>query len=134
MSRALDTLLFNVNTFDAILPGLNWLRQDLLIWIPDLAGSVLFLVSGYLFFVEAGHAYWSWRPSSLTWVLNFSNLLGCVAFMLSALFAFVPRSSAGFPVEALVFTLLGAVGFFVGSVLMLPETASERDNPILGPG
>ncbi|TSA35869.1 MAG: hypothetical protein D4R65_03540 [Verrucomicrobiaceae bacterium] len=124
------TLLFNVNTFDAILPGLNWLRQDFLVWIPDLAGSVLFLVSGYLFFVEAGHSYWSWRPSSLTWTLNFSNLLGCVAFMLSALFAFVPRSSAGFPVEALAFTLLGAAGFFVGSVLMLPETASEQDNLI----
>lgn len=126
------TLLFNVNTFDAILPGLSWMGQDLIVWVPDIAGSILFLVSGYLFFVEAGHSYWSWRPSSLTWALNFSNLLGCVAFMLSALFAFVPRSSAGFPVEALVFTFLGAVGFFVGSALMLPETASERDNPPSG--
>lgn len=121
------TLLFNVNTFDAILPGLNWLRQDLLVWTPDLAGSILFLVSGYLFFVEAGHAYWSWHPSSLTWLLNFANLLGCVAFMLSAIFAFIPRSSHGFPVEALVFTLLGALGFFTGSVLMLPETTSEQE-------
>jgi len=123
------TLLFNVNTFDAILPGLTWLGQDLIVWVPDLAGSILFLVSGYLFFIEAGHSYWSWRPSNLIWALNFFNLLGCVAFMLSALFAFIPRSSAGFPVEALVFTLLGAVGFFAGSVLMLPETASEQDTP-----
>jgi hypothetical protein len=40
--------LFNVNTFDAMLPGLDWLQQDLAIWVPDFNGSVLFLVSGYL--------------------------------------------------------------------------------------
>ncbi|MGA7952035.1 MAG: hypothetical protein WCA07_00805 [Gloeobacterales cyanobacterium] len=40
--------MFNVNTFDAMLPGLNWLQQDLTIWAPDFNGSVLFLVSGYL--------------------------------------------------------------------------------------
>lgn len=48
---------------------------------------------------------------------------------MTSLFAFVPRSSPGFPVEALVFTLLGAAGFFGGSVLMLPETAREQENP-----
>ena len=42
------TLLFNVNTFDAMLPGLDWLQQDLEIWGPDMAGSILFLASGYL--------------------------------------------------------------------------------------
>ncbi len=117
------TVLFNFNTFDAMLPGLNWLRQDWLIWVPDVAGSVLFLASGYLAFIETCHSHWAWRPRELSWWLTFVNLLGCVAFMISAVFAYVPESSPGFPTMAVAFTLLGAVGFFAGSVLMLPETA-----------
>jgi hypothetical protein len=119
------TLLFNINTFDAVLPGLDWLQQDLAIWVPDVAGSILFLASGYLAFAETGHAHFAWRPQSLSWWVTFANLLGCVAFMISAVFAFVPRQAPGFDAAglAVLFTLIGATGFFAGSLLMLPETA-----------
>lgn len=117
------TVLFNVNTFDAMLPGLNWFRQDWLIWVPDFVGSVLFLVSGYLAYIETCHSHWAWQPGNLSWWLTFVNLLGCIAFMISAIFAFVPTNTPGFPVISVGFTFLGALGFFVGSVLMLPETA-----------
>ena len=53
------------------------------------------------------------------------GLLGCVGFMISALFAI------SFPTEhpeaitiSIAFTLLGAIGFLVSSLLMLPETVS----------
>lgn len=119
------TLLFNINTFDALLPGLDWLQQDLAIWAPDVAGSVLFLASGYLAFIESSHRHFAWRPESLSWWVTFSNLLGCVAFMISAVFAFVPPQAPGFDAAglAILFTLIGAAGFFIGSLLMLPETA-----------
>lgn len=119
------TLLFNINTFDAMLPGLDWLQQDLQIWIPDFLGSILFLTSGYLAFIETCHAHWSWQPGSLSWWVTFINFLGCVAFMVSAVFAFVPPSTPVFDAAttSVVFTLIGAACFFVGSLLMLPETA-----------
>jgi len=120
------TLLFNLNTFDAMLPGLDWLQQDLLIWAPDLAGSILFLASGYLAFIEAGHAHRSWRPQDLSWWITFVNLLGCIAFMVSALYAFVTPQPLGFDAAgvSVELTLVGAVAFLLGSLLMLPETAA----------
>lgn len=128
----LGTVSFNVNTFDAMLPDLNWLQQDLAIWGPDFIGSVLFLASGYLAFIETCHAHWAWRPASISWWVPFVNLLGCVAFMISALFAFVwPRSpSVDVVTISVTFTLIGAIGFLFGSLLMLPEDASARQRDL----
>ncbi len=122
------TLLFNVNTFDGMRAGLAWWRQDVAIWAPDFLGSALFLASGQLAFAETCHAWWAWRPRSLAWWVTFTNLLGCIAFILSAFFAYVPR--APFPaiitVLSVVFTLMGAIGFLAGSLLMLPEASAVR--------
>ncbi len=119
------TLLFNLSTFTPLVPGMNWLQQDLWVWGPDFAGSVLFLASGCLAFWETCHAFWRWEPTNLSWWVTFTNLLGCLAFMASAFFAFVPRHPFVFDAAAVavVFTLIGAVGFFAGSVLLLPETS-----------
>ena len=121
------TLLFNINTFDAFLPNLNWLEQDLAIWGPDVVGSILFLASGYLAFSETRHGHWVWQPKSLAWWVTFANLLGCIAFMVSAVFAFVPASGSapGMATLSIAFTLAGAFGFLAGSLLMLPETVLE---------
>lgn len=119
------TLLFNVNTVDAMLPNLDWLQQDLEIWAPDMAGSTLFLVSGYLAFIEYCQAHWAWQPHSLSWWLTFINLLGCVAFMISAVLAFVPAAAPATDAVTLsmAFIVLGAVAFLVSSLLMWPEAA-----------
>jgi hypothetical protein len=126
----LGTILFNINTFDAMLPGLNWFKQDLLIWVPDFFGSVLFLSSGDLAFIETCHSHWAIKPQDISWWVTFVNLLGCVAFMISALFAFVPRSSPSVDAVtiSLSFTLIGAIAFLIGSLLMLPETALKIKN------
>lgn len=121
------TVLFNFNTFDAMIPGLTWFQQDLEVWAPNIVGSILFLASGYLAFVETCHAHWAWKPRSLSWWITFINLLGCIGFMIAAIFAFVP---SGTPNEtwvtlSLAFTLQGAFCFFVGSCLMLPESGQE---------
>lgn len=123
----LGTILFNYNTFDAMLPNLNWLEKDLAIWIPDFFGSVLFLVSGYLAFMETCHGYWGWQPASLSWWVTFVNLVGCLGFMISAVFAvFLPQSpSIDIATISVFFTLIGAVGFLIGSLLMLLESAIE---------
>ena len=121
----LGTLLFNINTFDAMVPGSDWLQQDLAIWGPDFVGSVFFLASGYLAFVETCHAHFAWKAARISWWVTFINLLGCVAFMISAVFAFIPPQSPSFDALTIsvTFTLAGAVWFLIGSLLMLPETA-----------
>jgi len=124
------TLLFNINTWDAMLPGLDWVQQDLVIWAPNFVGSVLFLASGYLGFVETCHAYWDWKPASLSWWITFTNLLGCIGFMIAAVYAVVlpkPRLTDAATL-ATEFTLFGAVFFFIGSLLMLPEAARSTSN------
>jgi hypothetical protein len=127
------TLLFNVNTFDALLPGMDWLQEDLAVWAPDAVGSMLFLVSGYLAFIEACHAYWDWQPRSISWWVTFINLLGCVPFMVSAAFAFVSPEPPAFDAVtvSVAFTLVGAVAFFAGSLLMLPEAATSAKHALL---
>lgn len=117
------TILFNINTFDAMNPSPNWFGQDLTIWAPNLIGSILFLASGYLAFIETCHAYWAWNPCNVSWDVVFANLFGCVGFMASALFAVAlpQQSSIETMTLSVIFTLLGAIGFFVGALLMLPE-------------
>lgn len=123
------TVLFNFNTFDAMNPPATWLEQDLVIWLPDLIGSILFLASGYLAFVESNQAYWAWRPASISWWVTSFNLLGCVGFMSAAVFAIVlPRPpQLETATLATAFTLAGAVCFFVGSCSMLPEANSGAE-------
>ena len=117
------TLLFNVNTFDALLPGLGWVEQDLAIWVPNFAGSLLFLMSGHLAFAETIHAHFRWEPGKISWWVTFVNMLGCIAFMISAIFAVVLPTPPSFDAMTISvwFTLIGAVGFLVGALLMLPE-------------
>jgi hypothetical protein len=124
------TLLFNLNTFDGLLPAQGWVQQDLSIWVPDFAGSLLFLASGYLALIETCHAYWAWKPASLSWWLTLINFCGCVAFMISAVLALV---LPGFDMAMLatLFTLIGGGCFLLGSLLMWPEAAlSGRAKPV----
>jgi hypothetical protein len=121
----MGTLFFNINTFDGMLPGLGRLQQELAIWMPNFLGSVLFLSSGYLAFIETCHTHWAWKPISISWWVTFINLLGCMGFMISALFAFVAPWATNFDAAtvSVAFTLIGAIGFLIGSLLLLPETA-----------
>ena len=128
--QLVGTVLFNLDTLDAMLPGLDWLQQDLAVWAPNIAGSILFLASGYLAFAETCHAHWAWKPGSLSWWVTFFNLLGCVAFMISAVFAFVSPNAPSFDAVTIsvAFTLIGAAGFLTGSLLMLPETFNAEQS------
>lgn len=107
---------------------MSWIEEDLAVWGLDLIGSVLFLGSGYLAFVETCDKYFAWLPGSLSRWISAFNLEGCLAFMVSAIYAFVAPSPGGFgdATTAVAFTLLGALGFLVGSLLMLPESLRSR--------
>jgi hypothetical protein len=124
----IGTVLFNFNTYDALIPGLSWWQQDLYIWAPNVLGSILFLSSGYLAWIEICHKHFAWEPEHISWWIGGINLLGCIAFMISSLFAFTPAQAFSFDAMtvSLVFTLLGAIAFFLGAILLLPETAAAN--------
>ena len=84
------TLLFNINTADAMIAGLTWVEEDILIWTPNIIGSICFLVASYLALMEVSHRFWSFQPRQLSWWIVMLNLLGSVAFMLAALYGFFP--------------------------------------------
>jgi hypothetical protein len=116
------TLLFNVNTGDAMLKGLGWMQEDVLIWTPDMVGSVCFLVASYLALVEISHGWWSFEPRQVCWWVVTLNLIGSVAFQVSAFYAFSPPPpESGWAWSANLWTLVGALCFFAASYLMIPE-------------
>ncbi len=120
----LGTIAFNISTFNSIAaPGSHELSV-LEIWAPNFEGSVLFLVSGYLAFVEVGNKYWSWRPKNLSWQIVFINLLGCIAFMIAAVTPTSPVRDDALWLLAYsnTHTLIGALYFLMGAVLLVRES------------
>jgi hypothetical protein len=119
--QLLGTLFFNVTTTRALATGAGSSGYDRLVWRPDAFGSVCFLVSGALAYVVVSGGLARRPPRSSEGVAAAANLLGCVAFGLSAIGAYVlPTSGSEVNVRlANATTALGALGFLVGALVML---------------
>ncbi|MFW0784235.1 hypothetical protein AAFP35_06900 [Gordonia sp. CPCC 206044] len=116
-------LLFNVSTA-AALHADTVTDERRRVWTPDAAGSLAFLVSGLLAVVVVAHAMRWWAPRRRDWWAAQINLLGCVAFGISALGAYV--TSAGEVVNdavAMGGTFVGAICFLISAWLSLPRRA-----------
>ena len=116
------TLFFNHSTFAALAHNLSATQADEHVWRPDFFGSVLFLVSSAFAISALGGGSRRPRSRDLPSWIAWLNILGSVAFMVSAIAGFVvpstdavldlPLDNAG--------TLIGAVCFLVAAALMLP--------------
>ncbi|WP_147431209.1 hypothetical protein [Thiocapsa rosea] len=116
------TLLFNLNTGNALLRGLGWVQEDVLIWTPDMIGSICFLGASYLALMEISHGWWSFEPRQVAWWVVMINVAGSIAFQVSALYGFFPPPpDASWSWNANLWTFVGALCFFVASYLMIPE-------------
>ena len=120
------TVLFNISTGAAL-----WAHavkpERRLVWAPDVTGSLAFLISGVLGVVAVTAVVGLFELKSRDWQAEWINLLGCVAFGVSALGAFVTES--GVTVDALlanVGTFIGALCFLVAALLVLPR--QHRDD------
>jgi hypothetical protein len=117
------TIFFNVSTFDALRQGLDTNEYNRLVWAPDAFGSICFLVSGYLaYFAVCGRPVCRPRRSREWWIAAI-NLLGCVAFGISAVASYViPATGSVLDLaRANATTAFGALCFLIGAVLLLPE-------------
>ncbi|HET6686376.1 MAG TPA: hypothetical protein VFH02_07620 [Jiangellaceae bacterium] len=121
--QLVGTVFFNVTTFRALQVSIESASYDQLVWRPDALGSVCFLLSGYLAYVEvSGHLLG--RPSrTLESRIVTVNLLGCLAFGIAAVASYVVPSTDTMISTGLTnaFTSVGALCFLVGAVLLLPE-------------
>jgi len=122
------TVFFNATTFQALQSGLDAQSYDKLVWRPDAAGCVCFLISGYLAYIEVcGDAFWT-RRRSLDWKIAAWNLVGCVAFGIAAIASYwAPSEGSVLDLAAdNGFTAFGGLCFLIGSALMLPESAAAH--------
>ena len=123
--QLVGTVFFNLSTFHALQTTLTPTEANELIWRPDALGSVCFLVASGLAWAEAGHAWVSWRPRSTSWWIASLNLLGSIAFGLSAIAARIVPDT-GDPRNVTIDnlgTFVGAICFLVGALLLLVERA-----------
>jgi len=127
--QLVGTVFFNVTTCAAFITDLTARQERRIVWTPDALGSICFLVASWLAYAEAGHRIWSWRPRRRSWQIAALNLLGSIAFGVSAVASFV-RPATG-DVASLFLTnlgtFIGAICFFVGALLLLPERTHPDD-------
>lgn len=128
-TQFVGTILFNVSTTAALLAGtVVTERQD--VWSPDAAGSVGFLISGALalYALRGGR-----RPvlRDAAWWSAQINFIGCVAFAVSALGAYVTRTGGAVDASvASMGTFVGALCFFAASAVMVPQEMRSPRTPL----
>lgn len=120
------TILFNISTGAAI--DAQTTQQEMqLVWNPNAAGSALFLISGTFTLLVLVRSGTIWGPISKDWFSSWINMLGCIAFGISAFGSLVlPDGAIKDAFLANWGTFLGAICFFVASAVILPEAIRTR--------
>jgi hypothetical protein len=131
--QLLGTLFFNISCGYALESSLTAQAAHQHVWRPDAFGSICFLVASALAWFEVCHGWVAWRPRLWAWWITLANLTGSIAFGVAAVAAYIN------PVNGEVRnadwsawgTLVGAVCFFVGALLLLPERTepAQADEP-----
>ncbi len=123
--QLIGTVFFNVTTLRALTIAVSSPSYNRHVWRPDLLGSICFLGSGYLAYVEVTGGLLRRPRRTLETGIVGVNLLGCVCFMVAGVAAYVvPSTGNSLSVTAVnAGTSLGALGFLVGAILLLPEGA-----------
>jgi hypothetical protein len=126
--QLVGTVYFNVSTGIAMGDNLSAQTAHQHVWRPDAIGSVCFLVASGLAWYETCHGWLAWRPRVWSWWITLVNLLGSIAFGVSAAAGYVnPVTGEVKNLDrANAQTLIGAVCFLVGAVLLLPERTEEE--------
>jgi hypothetical protein len=124
------TLWFNRTTFSALVVGSGASSSHHPVWRPDALGSICFLVSSWMAWAEECHSAFAWHPRDLAWRITLLNLVGSVAFGVSAVASYVePNGELLSLALTNIGTFVGAVCFLVGGVLLLPERTSGLPKP-----
>lgn len=126
--QLVGTLSFNVTTFAATRTDLTLLQERHLVWAPDALGSVAFLVASWFAYSEVNRGILPRSDHSTGWRISALNMLGSIAFGLSAVGArYVSSTGEQANLELVnAGTFVGAVCFLVGAALLPVESARDR--------
>jgi hypothetical protein len=134
--QLVGTVLFNISTFAALSHNLTTHQSNARVWAPDVFGSAAFLISSTLAFAEVCHRWVCLRRRSLSWRIVAVNLLGSIAFGVSAI-ASLTEPGSGLVLSARIAnagTSVGGLCFLAGALLLIPEAAAaERLRPAVVP-
>jgi hypothetical protein len=102
------------------------------VWRPDAVGSICFLVASLLAWFEVSHAWASWRPRLWSWWITLLNLLGSIAFGVSAVAGYISPATGDLrnAERANLGTFVGAVCFLIGALLLLPERTETASGQV----
>ncbi|MGY4711147.1 hypothetical protein ACXDF8_16555 [Mycolicibacterium sp. CBM1] len=115
------TVLFNISTGVAVWAHATGIRRHY-VWTPDALGSVAFLVSAALGVAAATAAAGLVAFGSRDWQAEWVNMIGSVAFGISAAGAFVRRTGISEDqLAANLGTFFGALCFLGAALLVLPR-------------
>jgi hypothetical protein len=128
--QLIGTVWFNISTFNA-LRELSTRQEGALVWAPDAFGSICFVVASGLALVEICNKLWCWKPNVITWRIAAINMVGSVAFGISAIGAFVVPETGQLnnATVANSFTFIGAIMFFIAAALLIPAISATRNQP-----
>ncbi|WP_310767084.1 hypothetical protein [Mycobacterium sp. Z3061] len=125
-TQFVGTLCFNVSTGAALWAHRLPARRHF-VWGPDAAGSAAFLVSGVLGVVAVTLSIGFVQPKSREWLAEWTNLVGSIAFGVSALGAFITKKGVTEDAWlANIGTFVGALCFLLAALLVLPDRRSVR--------
>lgn len=121
------TLLFNVST-GAALHAHTVQGEMHLVWNPNLEGSSCFLVSSALAVSVLWRTDARWKPRTKDWQSVWLNMLGSIAFGVSAAGAFVLQDGTTLdPTVASIGTFVGALCFLAASAVFLGGRVKDQE-------
>lgn len=138
LTQSIGTVLFNIETF------FSWSLQhpntELWLWLgilPNVLGSILFLISAAYGLQEVGHGrLLVFEPDHLGWWISIVNALGCVWFMQSAIAGLptnLPLEQVFDSTMSMRTTLLGSLAFAIVGILSLAECSEDEIRPSEAP-
>ena len=130
--QLVGTVLFNLNTIDAMLDSLDTEQDE----PPGLgartsSAPIAFLVASHLAWLAVCQRLWCVRRDDADWWVAALNYVGSIFFMLSAVASFTLPTTGDVVNMTIVNsgTFLGAVCFFVGAYLLLPARVTQPSPP-----
>ena len=131
MVQFVGTILFNVSTFSALNSQLSSEEVARRVWAPDMFGSIAFLVASGLAYAGVRRPWLRWRPRDLDWSVTTLNMVGSIAFGISAVAAKAVGPTGDVRSVALMNlgTFVGALCFLAGAILLIPDQADRTPAP-----
>jgi hypothetical protein len=91
--QSAGTVFFNVTTYRALGTAVSDPAYNRLVWRPDAAGSICFLISGSIAYRASRRHGWRPEHDGAGWWEPAVNLLGCVFFGIAAIAGYVVPST-----------------------------------------